>query len=170
MKKWETSKNMVPAPELYQENNENKEGILFFGTSTFAAEEALDILKENGKPMDAMRLKSFPFNETVENFINNHEKIYVVEQNRDAQMKSLLTIELGINPSKLISVLNYDGTPITADMILNQISNKFATESLNLNAFLWSEKSNFLNFSSTLKEILYKLSYLFISRLSFFIS
>ncbi len=130
MKKWETSKNMVPAPELYQENNENKEGILFFGTSTFAAEEALDILKENGKPMDAMRLKSFPFNETVENFINNHEKIYVVEQNRDAQMKSLLTIELGTNPSKLISVLNYDGTPITADMILNQISNKFATQTL----------------------------------------
>ena len=130
MKKWETSKNMVPAPELYQENNENKEGILFFGTSTFAAEEALDILKENGKPMDAMRLKSFPFNETVENFINNHEKIYVVEQNRDAQMKSLLTIELGINPSKLISVLNYDGTPITADMILNQISNKFASSTL----------------------------------------
>lgn len=130
MKKWETSKNMVPAPELYQENNENKEGILFFGTSTFAAEEALDILKENGKPMDAMRLKSFPFNETVENFINNHEKIYVIEQNRDAQMKSLLTIELGINPSKLISVLNYDGTPITADMILNQISNKFASSTL----------------------------------------
>ena len=123
MKKWETSKNLVPAPELYQEDNENKEGILFFGTSTFAAEEALDILKENGKPMDAMRLKSFPFNETVENFINNHEKTYVVEQNRDAQMKSLLTIELGINPSKLISVLNYDGTPITADMILKGITN-----------------------------------------------
>lgn len=123
MKKWETSKNLVPAPELYQENNENKEGILFFGTSTFAAEEALDILKENVKPMDAMRLKSFPFNETVENFINNHEKIYVIEQNRDAQMKSLLTIELGINPSKLISVLNYDGTPITADMILKGITN-----------------------------------------------
>lgn len=130
MKKWETSKNRVPAPELYQENNENREGILFFGTSTFAAEEALDVLKENGKPMDAMRLKSFPFNETVENFINNHEKIYVVEQNRDAQMKSLLTIELGTNPSKLISVLNYDGTPITADMILNQISNKFASSTL----------------------------------------
>ena len=130
MKKWETSKNRVPAPELYQENNENKEGILFFGTSTFAAEEALDILKENGKPMDAMRLKSFPFNEAVEDFINNHEKIYVIEQNRDAQMKSLLTIELGTNPSKLISVLNYDGTPITADMILNQISNKFATQTL----------------------------------------
>jgi len=130
MKKWETSKNLVPAPELYQEKNENKDGILFFGTSTFAAEEALDILKENGKPMDAMRLKSFPFNETVENFINNHEKIYVVEQNRDGQMKSLLTIELGTNPSKLISVLNYDGTPITADMILNQISNKFASSTL----------------------------------------
>ena len=101
-----------------------------FGTSTFAAKEALDILKENGSPLDAMRIKSFPFNETVEDFINNHEKIYVVEQNRDGQMKSLLTIELGTNPSKLISVLNYDGTPITADMILNQISNKFASSTL----------------------------------------
>lgn len=130
MKKWETSKKMVPAPEFYQENNENKEGILFFGTSTFAAEEALDILKENGSLLDAMRIKSFPFNESVEDFINNHEKIYVVEQNRDAQMKSLLTIELGINPSKLISVLNYDGTPITADLILNQISNQFASQTL----------------------------------------
>lgn len=130
MKKWETSKSMVPAPELYQEKNENKEGILFFGTSTFAAEEALDILKENGSPMDAIRIKSFPFNETVEDFINNHEKIYVVEQNRDAQMKSLLTIELGTNPSKLISVLNYNGTPITAEMILNQISNQFVSSTL----------------------------------------
>ncbi len=130
MKKWETSKNLVPAPELYQKNNENEEGILFFGTSTFAATEALDILKENGKTMDAMRLKSFPFNETVEDFINNHKKIYVIEQNRDAQMKSLLTIELGINPSKLISVLNYDGAPITADVILKQISNQFATQTI----------------------------------------
>lgn len=126
MKKWETAKDMVPTPQLYQEKNSHKNGMLFFGTSTYAAEEALDILKENNTPMDAIRIKSFPFNKTVEDFIHEHDKIYVVEQNRDAQMKSLLTIELGINPAKLISVLNYDGTPITADIILNQVSNKFA--------------------------------------------
>ncbi|GGP02581.1 ferredoxin oxidoreductase [Cloacibacterium rupense] len=130
MKKWETSKNKVPAPELFQEKNEGKEGILFFGTSTFAAEEAMDVLKENGSPLDAIRIKSFPFNQTVQDFINDHEKIYVVEQNRDAQMKSLLSIELGVDPSKLISILNYDGAPITADVILKQISNQFATQTL----------------------------------------
>ena len=76
-----------------------------------------------------MVAKSFPFNKTVEDFIHSHDKVYVVEQNRDGQLKSLLTIELGINPAKLISVLNYDGTPITAEVILRQISNKFASDS-----------------------------------------
>lgn len=125
-KKWETTKEMVPEPHLYQEKSLNKNGMLFFGTSTYAAEEALDILKENNAPMDAIRLKSFPFNKTVENFIKEHDKIFIVEQNRDGQMKSLLSIELGIDPSKLISVLNYDGTPLMADMILKQISKEFA--------------------------------------------
>jgi len=122
MKKWDTAKNMVPAPQLYQEKNNNENGILFFGTSKYAAEEAMDILDEKGIPVDAIRLKSFPFNKTVEDFINSHKKVFVIEQNRDAQMKSLLMIELQANPNKLISVLNYDGMPITADNILNQIS------------------------------------------------
>ena len=71
-----------------------------------------------------MRLKSFPFNKTVQDFINQHEKIFVVEQNRDGQLKSLLMIELQADPNKLISVLNYDGMPITADNILKQIKSK----------------------------------------------
>ena len=68
-----------------------------------------------------MRVKAFPFGKAFEDFINSHEKIFVIEQNRDAQFRSLMMIELGTNPDKLISVLNYDGTPITADNILNQI-------------------------------------------------
>lgn len=127
MKKWNTAKNLVPKPQLYQENNSNKDGILFFGTSEYAAEEALDILNENNMSMDAIRIKAFPFNQDVEDFMNAHDKVYIIEQNRDAQMKSLLMIELGLNPEKLISVLNYDGTPITADVILSQISEKFVT-------------------------------------------
>ena len=71
-----------------------------------------------------MRIKSFPFNQTVEDFINAHEHVFVIEQNRDAQMRSLLMIELSADPRKLVSVLNYDGTPITADNITKQISNK----------------------------------------------
>ena len=82
----------------------------------------MDILKEQGKPVDAIRIKSFPFSKAVEDFINSHKRIFVIEQNRDAQMRSLLMIELGINPSKLISVLNYNGLPITADNILGQIA------------------------------------------------
>ena len=124
IKKWNTAKNMVPAPQLYQEKNKNRKGVLFFGTSQYAAEEAMDMLKKDGIEMDAMRIKSFPFNQTVEDFINAHEHVFVIEQNRDAQMRSLLMIELSADPRKLVSVLNYDGTPITADNITKQISNK----------------------------------------------
>jgi 2-oxoglutarate ferredoxin oxidoreductase subunit alpha len=122
IKKWNTAKNMVPSPQLYQEKNQSKNGIFFFGTSQYAAEEAMDMLKAKEVVIDAIRIKSFPFNKTVEEFINTHEKIFVIEQNRDAQMKSLLMIELSANPAKLVSVLNYDGMPITADNIVDQIT------------------------------------------------
>ncbi|MSP57830.1 MAG: 2-oxoacid:acceptor oxidoreductase subunit alpha [Flavobacteriaceae bacterium] len=118
-KKWNTAKNMVPLPQLYQDKNASSIGILFFGTSTFSAEEAMDILRDQGLVVDAIRLRAFPFSQTVLDFIDVHERVFVIEQNRDAQMKSLLTIELQIDPKKLIPVLNYDGMPITADTILN---------------------------------------------------
>ena len=72
--------------------------------------------------MDALRIKAFPFNKTVEDFIHAHDHVFVIEQNRDAQMRSLLMIELSANPHKLVSVLNYDGMPITADNITGQIT------------------------------------------------
>ena len=120
-KKWNTAKNMVPAPHLYQEKSTYDHGLIFFGTSQYAVEESMDLLKEEKIKVDALRIRSFPFNETVEKFIKDHKKVFVIEQNRDAQMKSLLMIELGIDPSKLLSVLNYDGMPITADHIVNEI-------------------------------------------------
>lgn len=121
MKKWNTAKGYVPAPHLYQEENLSTYGVLFFGTSEYPTKEAIDLLQAEGVQLDAIRIKSFPFNETVEDFIHSHDKVFVVEQNRDAQMRSLLMIELGINPEKLIPVLNYDGLPITADQIVNSI-------------------------------------------------
>lgn len=120
-RKWVTAKSYVPGPHLYQQENLSTNGVLFFGTSEYSAEEAIDLLKADGVVLDAIRIKSFPFNETVEEFISSHDKIFVVEQNRDAQMKSLLMIELSVNPQKLISVLNYDGLPITADQIVHSI-------------------------------------------------
>jgi len=121
LKKWNTAKNTVPAPYLYQEENKSPYGIVFFGTSTYSAEEAMDIMKQENISFDAMRLKAFPFNKTVEDFINSHEKIFIIEQNRDAQMRLLLINELNANPQKLIPVLNYDGMPITAYTIITHI-------------------------------------------------
>ncbi len=121
IQKWNTAKEIVPAPQFYQENNSSEFGVLFFGTSTYAAEEAIELLKQEGIALDAMRPKGFPFGKAFEDFIHSHEKVFVIEQNRDAQFKSLMMIELGTNPEKLVSVLNYDGTPITADFIFNRI-------------------------------------------------
>lgn len=123
-KKWDTAKKMMPKAEFYQEGDKNKVGIVFFGTSTDAALEAKHLLENQGVIVDAMRIRSFPFGKEVEQFIENHEKVFVIEQNRDAQMRTLLINELEIYPKKLVSVLNYDGFPITANNIYQQILNK----------------------------------------------
>jgi 2-oxoglutarate/2-oxoacid ferredoxin oxidoreductase subunit alpha len=120
-KKLETAKTLVPSPAFYQENSESEIGVIFFGTSRYAAEEALDIMRADGLKIDAMRLKAFPFCKEVEDFIDAHKQVFVVEQNRDAQMRTLLINELEVNPKKLIRVLNFDGTPITADLIIEPI-------------------------------------------------
>ena len=129
-KKWETAKKLVHEPELFQEGNDNAKGIIFFGTSTHAAVEAMDILAARGIKVDGMRLRSFPFNQTVEDFIDQHEEVFVIEQNRDAQMRSMLINELDLYPKKLLKVLNYDGSPITADAIVNQIVSTRAESSI----------------------------------------
>jgi len=121
LKKFETAKTLVPGPHFYQKENRSSFALLFYGTSTYSSEEALDMLKEQGFTFDAIQLKAFPFNEEVEAFIAAHEKVFVIEQNRDAQMRTLLINELEIHPKKLIKVLNYDGTPITADFIVDKI-------------------------------------------------
>lgn len=121
IRKFNTAKELVPQPEFYQKENQGKHAIVFFGTTTYAALEAMDILEQNGELIDAMRLRAFPFSNIVKDFIDAHDTIYVIEQNRDAQCRSLLMIELGIDPTKLKSILNYDGMPITADAILKQL-------------------------------------------------
>ncbi len=145
VKKWETAKALVPQPVFYdaetrgnrgmesgrqetgdrrQEITESaiKDGVIFFGTSTDSALEALDLLAEEGIHIDAMRPRAFPFGKAFEDFVSSHDRIFVIEQNRDAQFRSLMMIELGIDPSKLIPLLNYDGMPITADNIYRQIA------------------------------------------------
>jgi 2-oxoglutarate ferredoxin oxidoreductase subunit alpha len=122
VKKWFTAREYVPSSQLYQKQHSSEYGILFFGTSQYAAEEAMDMLKEEKISVDGLRIKSFPFDQIAINFLHDHKHIFVVEQNRDAQMKSLIMIELGISSEKLISVLNYDGLPVTATNIVHQIT------------------------------------------------
>jgi 2-oxoglutarate ferredoxin oxidoreductase subunit alpha len=129
-RKWDTAKELVPQPEFYSpqrhrdtetETQPGVPGTIFFGTSTDSALEALELLADEGILLDAMRPRAFPFGKAFRDFVEAHERIFVIEQNRDAQFRSLMMIELGVGASKLVSVLNYDGMPITADNILKQI-------------------------------------------------
>lgn len=122
IKKWNTAKELVPKPYFYQKKNMSPMGLIFFGTSTYSSEEAMDLLAQQEIVVDAMQIKAFPFNDEVEKFIEDHELVFVIEQNRDAQMRSLLINELEINPKKLIRVLNFDGMPITAAKIVKEIT------------------------------------------------
>ena len=92
-------------------------------------EEALDVLDAGGIDLDAMRLRAFPFPKSVKDFIESHDKVFVVEQNRDAQMHTLLTNELEIVNNHLVKVLHYDGTPITARFIVHAIEKSLGVAS-----------------------------------------
>ncbi|CAA0084652.1 2-oxoglutarate oxidoreductase subunit KorA [BD1-7 clade bacterium] len=121
LRKWETAKSVVPAPIVYQEENKSKCGAIFYGTSDASALEALDILREEGIEIDALRVRAFPFNDTVDQFIEDHDTVFVIEQNRDAQLRTLLINEIECNPAKLTPVLSYGGMAITADDIAKNI-------------------------------------------------
>lgn len=120
-KKWDTAKTYVPEAQSYQESNASDYGVLFYGTTTDSALEALDTLAEQGVKLDALRVKAFPFTAKVEQFIRDHKKVFVIEQNRDAQLRSLLMNDCEFSPEQLIPVLNYDGMPITAAFIATEI-------------------------------------------------
>ena len=96
--------------------------VIAFGSTSPAMHEALDVMTGQGIHVDAMRLCAFPFPDSVAEFIAAHKIVYVVEQNRDAQMRQLIVNELGIDPARLIAVLHFDGTPITARFIGRKIA------------------------------------------------
>jgi 2-oxoglutarate/2-oxoacid ferredoxin oxidoreductase subunit alpha len=121
LKKFATAATLVPQPVLTPAARPTRLGVLYFGSTAPAMDEALAVLAERGVHLDALRLRAFPFPDSVAQFIAAHDEVYVVEQNRDAQMRSLLVNELGIDPARLLPVLHYDGTPITARFITRTI-------------------------------------------------
>jgi len=124
LRKLETAKALVPAPVITRAREKASLGVIYFGSTAPAMREALSVLDRQGLHLDTMRLRAFPFSDAVADFINSHEQVFLVEQNRDAQMRSLLTNECGIDPARFISVLHYDGTPITARFIIDAISER----------------------------------------------
>jgi 2-oxoglutarate ferredoxin oxidoreductase subunit alpha len=122
LRKWETAKNFVPAPEIGAAGEKTKLGVIYYGSTTPAMEEALELLAARGIHLDTMRIRAFPFGDAVADFIDAHERIFVVEQNRDAQLRALLVNEAEIAPKKLTKILHYDGTPITARFIAGAIA------------------------------------------------
>ena len=121
LKKFKTAADLVPQPLLRKAQQETRLGVIYFGSTAPAMREALDVLEVEAVHLDAMRLQAFPFPQSVADFIAAHDKVFVVEQNRDAQMHSMLVNELDVNPAQMVRVLHYDGTPITARFIANAI-------------------------------------------------
>ena len=116
-RKFDTAATLVPKPEIQIRDPKGKTGLIYFGANRPAVLEGLDLLKKDGVRINALRLKAFPFTEEVKAFCDAHDQVFVVEQNRDAQMRQLLMVEAEVLGTKLIRALNYDGTPMTANFV-----------------------------------------------------
>jgi 2-oxoglutarate ferredoxin oxidoreductase subunit alpha len=122
LRKFETAKGLVPRPVEHKADAVTKVGVLYYGSTSPAMQEAAEILAADGMPMDIMRVRGFPFHQEIVDFIDAHDTIFIVEQNRDAQLRTLVVNECSIDPARLVPVLHYDGTPITAQFISEGIA------------------------------------------------
>jgi len=119
-RKFHTAKRMVPKAVIEQDPKIDI-AVVAYGSSDGAVREALDILMSHGLKANYMRLRSFPFGEDVEKFLESHKLVFVIEQNRDAQMRSLLTLETRVPKEKLRSLLHYSGLPISSEFIVKGV-------------------------------------------------
>jgi len=126
LRKFETAKQYVPAPVVRSAGQATRFGAIYYGSTGPAMDETLATLAAQGIHVDTLRVRAFPFHDAVADFIATHEQVFVIEQNRDAQLRSLLVNELVVDPAKLMPVLHYDGTPITARFIIGEIGDKLA--------------------------------------------
>ncbi len=123
-RKFTAAARLVPAAVIERRGG-GKVGIVSVGSSDGAVHEALDVLKSRGVAADYMRLRAFPFGTEVEQFLHDHEVIFIVEQNRDAQLRSLLTLETAVDKQKLRSILHYSGLPISSDCVVQGVLAEF---------------------------------------------
>lgn len=135
--KFEMAAGLVPAPVRHDRDKTSKLGLINFGSTEPAVREGLDQLEREGYKLNALRIKAFPFTKELQEFADAHEQIFVVEQNRDAQMRTLLITEAGLPAEKLIPVLDYAGMPLSAAFVRKEIQafiegDKTVTEALGL--------------------------------------
>ena len=121
-RKLDTAAELAPAPELQAANEATRIGVIYYGSTAPAMDEAIAALQDDGIQVDRLRLRAFPFAKSVFDFIASHDHLFVVEQNESAQLRQLLVNEGEIDPKKLVKVLHYDGTPITARFIAGRIA------------------------------------------------
>jgi 2-oxoglutarate/2-oxoacid ferredoxin oxidoreductase subunit alpha len=124
LRKFETAKDLVPRPLIANSDKPTRYGVIYFGSTSPAMDEANLTLKNAGRHLDLLRVRAFPFHHTVEDFIADHDFVFIVEQNRDAQLRALIVNECGIDPARLVPILHYDGTPITARFIASAIGER----------------------------------------------
>ena len=124
LKKFDTAKRLVPQPIVRRASHKTAHGVIYFGSTSPSMNEALGVLEQSGVHLDRLRIRAFPFPDSVKAFIEQHEQVFVVEQNRDAQLRSMLVNELQVDPARLVPILHYDGTPITARFIVQAISDR----------------------------------------------
>ena len=122
LRKFDTARRLVPGPIARNATRATRDGVIYFGSSTPAVHEALGSLEHTGLHLDALRVRGFPFADEIFDFIAAHDRVFVIEQNRDAQLRTLLINEGEIDPSRLTAVLHYDGTPITARFITDAVT------------------------------------------------
>lgn len=124
LQKFDTARGLVPQPVVSRSEVPARHGAIHYGSTSPAMQEAIERLRGQNIALDTMRLRAFPFPDSVRAFIDAHESVFVVEQNRDGQLRTLLINEFGIDPARLIAVLHYDGTPITARFIADAIAGR----------------------------------------------
>jgi len=126
LRKFETAKSLVPKPVARPAKQKTRSGVIYYGSSSAAMHEAVSALETRGVHLDLMRVRAFPFGEEVVDFIHAHEQVFVVEQNRDAQLQKLIVNECALDPARFIPILHYDGTPITARFIIQAIAERMS--------------------------------------------
>ncbi len=124
LRKFESAKALVPGPVIDRAAKPTRAAAVWIGSTGAPMAEALASLEAQGIHLDRMRIRAFPFADAIPEFVAAHDHVFVVEQNRDAQLRMMLVNECGIAPDKLIPVLHYDGNPLTARYITSEIGER----------------------------------------------